>query len=142
VGVLSLDLPFILGKPVAAIPAHVDVETDVGAVKDFVASTNLLVLVGHGLTAMGRSVSEGYHRLNSFTAEVRRAIVAEQLAAIRGTKPAYRSAAETAEMHKFAEAIIYPKRVDNVMQGHAAEPVGKTQQSSHRSPSPKADRNG
>ena len=125
VGVLSLDLAFILGKPVAAIPAHIDVEADVGAVKDFIAGTNLLVLVGHGLTSIGRSVSEGYHRLNSFTAEVRRAIVAEQLAAIRGTKPAYRSAAETAEMHKFAEAIIYPKRADNVMQGHAAEPAGK-----------------
>ena len=120
-GVLALDLPFILGKPVATIPAHMDVEADVGPVKDFVAGTNLVVLVGHGLTSMGRTISEAYHRLNSFTADVRRAIIAEQLAAVRGTKPAYRSAAEIAEMHKFAEAIIYPKRADNVMQGHAVD---------------------
>jgi hypothetical protein len=75
VGVLALDLPFILGKPVTAVPAHMDVEADVGAVKDFVADTNLVVLVGHGLTSMGRTISEAYHRLNSFTADVRRAIV-------------------------------------------------------------------
>jgi ribulose-5-phosphate 4-epimerase/fuculose-1-phosphate aldolase len=121
VGVLALDLPFILGKPVTAVPAHMDVEADVGPVKDFVAGTNLVVLVGHGLTSMGRTISEAYHRLNSFTADVRRAIIAEQLAAIRGTRPAYRSATEIAEMHKFAEAIIYPKRADNVMQGQATD---------------------
>ena len=121
VGVLALDLPFILGKPVTTIPAHVDVEAEVGPVKDFITDTNLVVLVGHGLSSMGRTVSEAYHRLNSFTADVRRAIVAEQLAAIRGTKPAYRSAAEIAEMHKFAEAIVYPKRAANVMQSHTAD---------------------
>ena len=43
----------------------------------------------------------------------------------RGTKPAYRSAAEIAEMHKFAEAIIYPKRADNVMLGHAVDMAKK-----------------
>src|SRR5712675_2045467 len=76
VGVLALDLPFILGKPVATIPAHMDVEADVGPVKDFIAGTNLVVLVGHGLTSTGRTISEAYHRLNSFTADVRRAIIA------------------------------------------------------------------
>jgi L-fuculose-phosphate aldolase len=121
VGVLALDLPFILGKPVTTIPAHVDVEADVGPVRDFINDTNLVVLVGHGLSAMGRTISEAYHRLNSFTADVRRAIVAEQLAAIRGTKPAYRSSTEIAEMHKFAEAIIYPKRAADVMKGHARD---------------------
>ena len=121
VGVLALDLPFILGKPISTIPAHMDVEADVVPVKDFIGDTNLVVLVGHGLSSMGRTISELYHRLNSSTADVRRAIVAEQLAAIRGTNPAYRSAAEVAEMHKYAEAIIYPKRATNVMQGYADE---------------------
>jgi hypothetical protein len=51
-GVLALDLPFILGKPVATIPAHVDVEADVAPVKDFITGTNLVVLVGHGLSSM------------------------------------------------------------------------------------------
>lgn len=113
--VLSLDPPFVLGKPVHFVPAHVDVEADVSSVADFIHDTNLVVLVGHGLTALGRSVSEAYHRLNTFTAEVRRVIQAEQLAAVQGSTPAYRSRQEMEEMYRFAERIIYPVRADKVM---------------------------
>ncbi len=119
--VLSLDPPFVLGKPVHFVPAHVDVEADVSSVADFIARTNLVVLVGHGLTALGRNISEAYHRLNTFTAEVRRCIDAEKLAALQGTRPAYRSQAEMDEMYRFAERIIYPTRADLVMQDEAAE---------------------
>jgi ribulose-5-phosphate 4-epimerase/fuculose-1-phosphate aldolase len=115
VKVLSLDLPFILGKPPYYLPANIDVEADVGPVKDFIPDTNLIVLVGHGITALGRTTSEAYHRLNSFTSEVRRNIEAEKLAAIKRTKPLYRDDAEIALMHKHAEAIIYPERADKVM---------------------------
>jgi ribulose-5-phosphate 4-epimerase/fuculose-1-phosphate aldolase len=120
VKVLSLDMPFILGKPPYYVPANVDVEADVGPVKDFIAGTNLVVLLGHGVTALGRTISEAYHRLNSFTAEVRRNIEAEHLAALKGTTPLYRSDAEIALMHKHAEAVIYPTRAERVMQEEQA----------------------
>ncbi|MEZ5659905.1 MAG: class II aldolase/adducin family protein [Burkholderiaceae bacterium] len=113
--VLSLDLPFVLAKPPYFVDAHLDVEADVAPVAGFIGQTNLIVLLGHGLTALGRDVSEAYHRLNSFTSEVRRCIMAEQLAAVRGTRPAWRSDDEIAEMHRFAETIIYPTRAQNVM---------------------------
>ncbi len=115
VGILSLDMPFIHGKHPHYLPAHVDVEADVGPVKDFIADTNLVVLLGHGLTALGRTVSEAYHRLNSFTAEVRRNIEAEKLSQITGVRPAYRSMAEIEGMHAHADAIINPTRAENVM---------------------------
>ena len=115
VKVLSLDMPFIHGKHPYYLPAHLDVEADVGPVKEFIADTNLVVLLGHGLTALGRTVSEAYHRLNSFTAEVRRNIEAEQLSQITGVRPAYRSADEIEEMHRHADAIINPARAENVM---------------------------
>ena len=118
---LSLDPPFVLGKPVHFVPAHVDVEADVSGVAGFIQDTNAIVLVGHGITTMGRSLSEAYHRLNTLTAEVRRCIVAEQIAALKGTKPAYRSRAEIEEMYRFAERVIYPTRADNVMHEEAAE---------------------
>jgi len=118
--VLSLDPPFVLGKPVHFVPAHVDVEADVSSVADFIQNTNLVALVGHGLTALGRNISEAYHRLNTFTAEVRRCLAAEQHAAATGTRPAYRTQAEIEEMYRFAERIIYPTRADKVMQ-EAAE---------------------
>jgi len=119
--VLSLDPPFVLGKPVHFVPAHVDVEADVSSVAGFIQDTNAVVLVGHGITTLGRNVSEAYHRLNTLTAEVRRCIVAEQIAALKGTTIAYRSRAEIEAMYRFAERIIYPTRADNVMHEEAAE---------------------
>lgn len=119
--VLSLDPPFVLGKPVHFVPAHVDVEADVSSVAGFVQDTNAIVLVGHGITTLGRSVSEAYHRLNTLTAEIRRCIVAEQHAALKGTTVAYRSREEIESMYRFADRIIYPTRADGVMSEEAAE---------------------
>jgi len=113
---ISLDLPFVLGKPIFYVPAHVDVEADVSSVKDFIGGTNCVVLLGHGVTTLGRNVSEAYHRLNSLTAEVRRNIAAELLAHGAGTRPQYRSEEEIQAMYRFAESIIYPKRAERVMQ--------------------------
>jgi L-fuculose-phosphate aldolase len=115
VGMLSLDPPFVLGKPVHYVPAHVDVEVDVSGVKDFIQSTNSVVLVGHGVTTLGRNVSESFHRLTTLTAEARRNIDAERLAAAKGTRPAYRGEAEVQAMYRHAESIIYPKRAERVM---------------------------
>ncbi len=113
---ISLDLPFVLGKPIHYSQAHVDVEADVSSVKDFIGNTNSVVLLGHGVTTLGRNVSEAYHRLNSLTAEVRRNIEAELLAARTGSTPHYRSDDEIQAMYRFAESIIYPKRAEHVMQ--------------------------
>jgi len=113
---LSLDLPFVLGKPIHYVPGHVDVETDVSGVTDFIQDTNSVILLGHGITTLGRNVSEAYHRLNSLTAEIRRNIAAELLALAKGTTPQYRSQAEIESMYRFAESIIYPRRADRVMQ--------------------------
>ena len=113
---LSLDPPFVLGKPAHYVPAHIDVEADVSGVKDFIQGTNSVVLVGHGVTTLGRTVSEAYHRLTTLTAEARRNIEAELLAAAKGTRPQYRGDAEVQAMYRHAEAIIYPKRAERVMQ--------------------------
>jgi len=116
-GVLSLDMPFILGKWPFYVDAHMDVEDDVGPVAGFIQDTNTVVLLGHGVTTLGRTLSEAYHRLNSFTSEIRRNIQAEQLAAIKGTVPLYRSTEEIDEMHRLAETIIYPKSAEKVIRG-------------------------
>jgi hypothetical protein len=59
--------------------------------------------------------------LNTLTAEVRRCLLAEQVAALKGTAVAYRSQAEIEAMYRFAERIIYPTRPDHVMQEEAAQ---------------------
>jgi ribulose-5-phosphate 4-epimerase/fuculose-1-phosphate aldolase len=115
VKMLSLDPPFVLGKPIYYVPGHVDVEADVSGVKNFIQGTNTVVLIGHGVTTLGRNVSEAYHRLNTLTAEARRSIQAELLAAAKGSTPHYRGQAEIESMYRFAESIIYPKRAEQVM---------------------------
>ena len=74
-----------------------------------------MVLLGHGVTTLGRTISEPYRRLNAFTSEVRRNIIAEQLAAIRGTGIRYRGQDEIDHMYRFAEKVIYPDRAEAVM---------------------------
>ena len=115
VRIVSLDMPFIHGKPPFYLPAEMDVEADVGPVKDFIGGTNCVVLLGHGVTTLGRTISEAYHRLTTFTAEIRRNIMAENLAAIRGSQVQYRTRGEIEHMYGFAEKIIYPDKVENVM---------------------------
>ena len=115
VGVVSLDFPFIHGKPAHYLPADVDVESDTRSVHNFIGETNCLVLLGHGVTTLGRTISEAYHRLNAFTSEVRRNIIAEQLAAAKGSQVQYRDQAEIEDMYRLADAVIYPDRAEDVM---------------------------
>ena len=115
VRILSLDMPFIHGKPPYYLPADMDVESDVGPVGDFIAGTNCVVLLGHGVTTLGRTISEAYHRLNSFTSEVRRNITAELLAAAKGSRIRHREQDEIEHMYRFAERVIYPDRAEGVM---------------------------
>ena len=88
---------------------------DARQIEPFIDGTNCLVLLGHGLTTLGRTISEAYHRLTAFTSEVRRNILAEQLAALKGTRVAYRSQAEVERMYRLAEQVIYPDRAEDVM---------------------------
>ena len=115
VGVLSLDFPFIHGKPPYYLSAHIDVEQDARLIGPFIGDTNCLVMLGHGVTTIGRTISEAYHRLTAFTAEVKRVILAEQLAAIKGTAVQYRSLEEINQMYRLSDQVIYPDRAVDVM---------------------------
>src|SRR6476620_3341257 len=116
-------MPIILGKPPYHLIVSVNVEADAGPVKDFLAHTNVVVMVGHVPPTLGRTISEAYHRRNSFTAEVRRNIEAEHLAALKGTTPLYRSEAEVADLYAHADAVVYPSRAERVMAEKLAVPA-------------------
>jgi ribulose-5-phosphate 4-epimerase/fuculose-1-phosphate aldolase len=112
---ISTEPPFVLGKPVHCLPAHVNVEADVSSVVDFIQETNAIILTGHGITTLGRSLSEAYHRLNTLTSEVRRAINVELIAALKGSEPHYRDSAEIEAGYRFADAVVYPGRAQRVL---------------------------
>ena len=108
--VLSLEFPYVMAMPPHIVPSHLDVENDVGPIADFIARTNSLVMENHGLTTLGRSLSEAYHRLNTLTSEMRRNVLAEQLAALRGADVHALAPDAVDWMYRHAESVIYPSR--------------------------------
>ena len=111
--VLSLEFPYVMGRPPHVVPSHLDVEQDVGPVGEFIGGTNCLLMENHGVTTLGRSVSEAYHRLNTLASEVHRVILAEQLAALRGTQVHYLDPGSVDWMYRVADHVIYPSRTDD-----------------------------
>lgn len=99
-----------MAKPPYLVPSHLDVEQDVGPIKDFIEHTNSLVMENHGVTTLGRTVSEAYHRLNTLTSEVRRNIEALRLAALARTEVHFLAPDAVEWMYRHAESVIYPSR--------------------------------
>jgi len=108
--VLSLEFPYVMAKPPHVVPSHLDVEQDVGPVSDFIQDTNSVLMENHGVTTLGRTVSEAYHRVNTLTSEVRRNVMATLLAAAAGSE-IHAIAPDAVEwMYRHAESVIYPTR--------------------------------
>lgn len=108
--VLSLEFPYVMAKPPYVVPSHLDVEQDVGPIRDFIAHTNSLIMENHGVTTLGRNVSEAYHRLNTLTSEVRRNVEAVRLAALARTEVHFLASDAVEWMYRYAESVIYPSR--------------------------------
>ena len=106
--VLSLDFPLVMGAPIHVLPSHINVELDVAPLRDFIAGTNAIVMENHGVTTLGRTVSEAYHRLNTLAAEVRRNITALSLAAVTGEKLTVVDADSVEWGYRHGDAVLYP----------------------------------
>ncbi len=104
----GLTFPFLMQTWPHYLPAHINVEEDVGPIKTFIANTNCIIMRRHGFTVLGRTLSECYGRTNVLVGEVKRNIIAEQLAAARGTTPEFLSREEIENMFKHGDAVMYP----------------------------------
>jgi ribulose-5-phosphate 4-epimerase/fuculose-1-phosphate aldolase len=107
----SLTFSYLMQKPLAYLPAHLNVEEDVGPIKTFIQDTNCIVMKRHGITVLGRTVSECYHRVNVYTAEVKRQILVELLCAARNTRPEYISKEEMEWMFSRGDGVVYPSLI-------------------------------
>jgi ribulose-5-phosphate 4-epimerase/fuculose-1-phosphate aldolase len=99
---------FLMQKPLAYLPAHLNVEEDVSPIKTFIQDTNCIIMKRHGFTVLGRSVSEAYHRTCVLVSEIKRNIIVEQLCAANGRTPEYISDEELAYMAAHGDAVMYP----------------------------------
>jgi ribulose-5-phosphate 4-epimerase/fuculose-1-phosphate aldolase len=107
----SLTLSYLMQKPLAYLPAHLNVEEDVAPIKTFIQDTNCIVMKRHGITVLGRNVSECYHRVNVYHAEVKRQIMVEVLCAAKGTRPEYLSKEEMQWMYARGDGVVYPQLI-------------------------------
>ncbi len=107
----SLTFSYLMQKPAYYLSASLNVEEDVGPIKTFIQDTNCVVMRRHGFTVLGRTVSEAYHRTNVLVSEVKRNIIAETLAAAKGTRPEYLSNEEMQWMFKQGDQVVYPTLV-------------------------------
>jgi ribulose-5-phosphate 4-epimerase/fuculose-1-phosphate aldolase len=107
----SLTFSYLMQKPIHYLPAHLNVEEDVAPIRTFIQDTNCIVMKRHGITVLGRDVSECYHRVNVYAAEVKRQIVVELLCAAKGTKPDYITKEEMEWMFSRGDGVVYPKLI-------------------------------
>src|SRR3954468_286802 len=107
--ITGLTFPFLMQSYPHYLPAHINVEEDVGPIKTFIQGTNCIIMKRHGFTVLGRTLSECYGRTNVLAGEVKRNILAEQLAALHGRKPEYLERHEIEAMFKEGDAVMYPK---------------------------------
>ena len=107
----SLTLAYLMQKPLAYLPAHLNVEEDVAPIRTFIQDTNCIVMKRHGITVLGRDVSECYHRVNVYHAEVKRQLMVELLCAAKGTTPEYLSKEEMEWMYARGDSVVYPQLI-------------------------------
>jgi ribulose-5-phosphate 4-epimerase/fuculose-1-phosphate aldolase len=107
----SLTFSYLMQKPAHYLPASLNVEEDVAPIKTFIQDTNCIIMRRHGFTVLGRTVPEAYHRTNVLVSEVKRNIIAETLAAAKGTTPEYLSREDMEWMFKRGDAVVYPALV-------------------------------
>lgn len=104
---VSADAALVLAKPVWILAPNVNVETDASLLPEFADRTNCIVMPNHGVTTMGRDLSEAYHRLNTITAEVRRILLGLRVAAANGTGINWIPEPEVQQMFRDAGRVIY-----------------------------------
>jgi L-fuculose-phosphate aldolase len=104
---VSADAALVLQGPVQVLPLSVNIESDVSLIGSFIGSTNCVVMPNHGVTTVGGTVSEAYHRMTTLAAEVTRVLCAGEVARARGRTVRYVDDAETEEMYAAGKAVIY-----------------------------------
>jgi L-fuculose-phosphate aldolase len=105
--IVSADAALVLQKPVRILDASVNVEADASIVPDFIHDTNCFIMPNHGVTALGRDISEAYHRLCTCVAEVRRVNLATLLGAACAQSVRLVEQDELDLMYAEGEQVIY-----------------------------------
>lgn len=106
---ISNDTALVMQKPIKILPPDINIEIDLSSIKDFILDTNCIIMPQHGITVLGESLSEAYHRACSIVAETRRLLFARILSQQTGIAMPYVSENEINHMYKIGREAIYGK---------------------------------
>jgi L-fuculose-phosphate aldolase len=114
---VSVDTAIVLGGPPKFFSYGLNPEADAEAVGAEDLKATCFVMPNHGLTTVGRSLSEAYHRHTSMIAEVNRLLVATVVAGARGNRIRFTPESDTAQLYALGGGFIYgtagtPKDLD------------------------------
>ena len=104
---VSADTALVMSRPVVVLEPNINVELDADLLEPFIHATNCVIMPNHGVTTFGRDISEAYHRVNSVVAEVRRIVLALQIAAATGEAVNWIEDREVQGMYRDSERVIY-----------------------------------
>lgn len=116
---VSIDTPLVLGSDVVVLQPGINVEADAALVGSFIDGTNAFIMPNHGVSTLGRSLSEAYHRMTSLVAEMERVVQAHMLAGALGRPVGYLADDEKRQIFDQADATIYGANPD----GAASRPL-------------------
>jgi L-fuculose-phosphate aldolase len=104
---VSIDTAVVLGAPAKILPPDLNLESDPREVKTWLADTNCIVMPTHGLTTVGRTLSEAYHRHTAFVSEVNRVLMSTLIQQASGTSVSYVSETDTIRHYEMCDQLIY-----------------------------------
>jgi len=104
---ISNDAALVFGAPVKILPTDLNIEADLTAIRSIVRDTNCIVMPQHGITTLGSTLSEAYHRACSLIAEVDRIIGAKILASFDQREIPFIAEEEVDYMNKIGKYFIY-----------------------------------
>ena len=104
---LSEDTALIIEGDVHVLEPGANVELVPNLMDQFIHETNVFVMPHHGITALGKTLSQAYHRLNSVIAEVDRLIQACTISNLSDLPLTYRSTEEVKEMFLDGARVVY-----------------------------------
>lgn len=106
---VSADTALVLSRPALVLEPNINVELDAALLEDLATRTNCIIMPNHGVTTLGRDLSEAYHRMTSTVAEVQRIVLALQVAANTGRQVTWISPEAAQGMYDAAEKVVFGK---------------------------------
>jgi len=104
---ISIDTPLVTGSDVLVLAKEINVEVQSELISDFIGKTNIFIMQNHGLTALGRTLSEAFHRTNSVVAEVQRLAQYLLFCRIKRIVPQFLSDEEVNNLYFASDNIVY-----------------------------------